>query len=296
MRVAVMVACFNRRDLTLRFLSAMRTLVDTSDIDISIYLLDDASPDKTGDAVAQQFPEVHIIQGTGDLYWNGGMCAAFARAKLDGPFDAYLLANDDVHLDTAACLKLLNNFITRNQGRESIALVGATTSSSAPDQITYGGFLRGSRWRAMQFSPVGISSGGEDLKCDTFNANFVIVPGPQFEKLGGLDSCYRHGMGDLDLGLSLQRNLVQSFVFNEPVGICDKGPGLNERIGRLPRSERLKVLTYGPHGLRPYLHFISKNGNRWLAPLYMAQTIVKRAIQVARPVVRENSSEWKNNG
>ena len=39
---------------------------------LEAFVLDDASSDGTGAAVAERFPEVTLLRGTGSLYWNGG--------------------------------------------------------------------------------------------------------------------------------------------------------------------------------------------------------------------------------
>ena len=52
---------------------------------LDVFVLDDASSDGTSEAVAEQFPEVTVLHGDGELYWNGGMRRAIAAA--DSPLD-----------------------------------------------------------------------------------------------------------------------------------------------------------------------------------------------------------------
>ena len=73
---------------------------------LDVFVLDDASSDGTGEAIAEQFPEVTVLRGDGKLYWNGGMRRAFAAA-IAGDYDYYLWMNDDTTLDDGALALLL---------------------------------------------------------------------------------------------------------------------------------------------------------------------------------------------
>jgi GT2 family glycosyltransferase len=53
------------------------------DIAFKIYLVDDASFDSTKDSVKEEFPDVKIIQGVGNLFWNGDMRMNLEHALVD---------------------------------------------------------------------------------------------------------------------------------------------------------------------------------------------------------------------
>ena len=105
-RVAALIAAHNRRDLTLaclRSLDAQRV----PGVTVDAFVLDDGSSDGTSEAIAEQFPEVTVLHGDGELYWGGGMRQAFAAA-IAGDYDHYLWLNDDVYLDDGALAVLLD--------------------------------------------------------------------------------------------------------------------------------------------------------------------------------------------
>ena len=71
-RAAILMTSFNRRDLTLRSIVALSDAA-AGVLDYEVFIVDDRSTDGTAAALAALGPHVHVIEGTGHLYWNGGM-------------------------------------------------------------------------------------------------------------------------------------------------------------------------------------------------------------------------------
>ena len=91
--IAVLMTCYNRVETTLRCLHSLfnQTIKQTGNqaISLDVWLVDDASPDQTGAKVKAAFPEVHVIEGAGGLFWCKGMRLAWdtAAAAKDLPKD-----------------------------------------------------------------------------------------------------------------------------------------------------------------------------------------------------------------
>lgn len=269
----VLITCHNRRSLTLRCLSALVPLLESvSDIDFHIVLVDDGSTDGTGDAIRSNHPDVEVVEGSGSLYWAGGMRHAFGHALQTRPADGYLLVNDDVEIQPEAAGAFIRHWYA---GELTSILVGQTTDRDGRS-ITYAGFRETSRLRLFGFERVWTE--GEPLECDTFNANFVLVPGDLMRQVGGLDSAYTHGLADIDLGLTARARGIRSILWPTPIGRCDRGPDRATLLRRLPRRERARRLFVHPFGLRPDLHFARKHRPLVLLPAYLAIGVTKRLI------------------
>ncbi len=94
--IAVLLTCHNRRDKTIQCVTALYEQAGLEEsYSIDVFLVDDASNDGTGEAVKNEFPQVYIIQGNGNLYWNRGMHLAWETAADAQDFDCYLWLNDD---------------------------------------------------------------------------------------------------------------------------------------------------------------------------------------------------------
>lgn len=220
MRIAVLVACYNRADITVPNLVALDQVMRDAGVDHTIYLLDDASPDRTGDRVKAALPAVQVVQGSGSLFWNRGMCSAYRRARADGRFDGYVLFNDDASLAHDAAVQTVKLW-TELQHEAPSTLVGAFRASDE-ERLTYSGYRRESPHRPLQLDLIAPQSVVQP--CHTFNANFVIVPGRTFEELDGNDPFYWHGFGDIDLGYSILRRGERVLIAPGWIGICDDRP------------------------------------------------------------------------
>lgn len=284
-RLAILIASHNRVDLTLRAIQAVEDLGrSVSGATFHVFLLDDASSDGTEHAVRSKHPEVRVTKGTGDLYWAGGMVKAFQAAREEGSFDGYVLLNDDVLIDLHAATRMVETWLHMAKSQTPPILVGAMRESVAGPP-SYGGYRESSRLRLFTFEPVALVA-GELVPCDTFNANFVIVPGVWFEAHGGLDRRYVHGIADFDLGLDARADGVPSFVFGEFVGICSRGRPRNESFVRRSRRERARMLFVRPFGPGPDLVFAWKHRPRVLFPLYAVRAVTARLVMLWRPRAR----------
>ena len=78
------MTCYNRVSTTLTCLDAVAAQRLPEGYAIDVYLVDDASPDGTGQAVKMKFPSVEVINGKGGLFWCNGMRLAWDVAVSKG--------------------------------------------------------------------------------------------------------------------------------------------------------------------------------------------------------------------
>jgi GT2 family glycosyltransferase len=244
--------------------------------DLRVFLVDDASPDKTGDAVRAAFPEVEVIDGTGGLWWNGSMCLAYRKAKSAGPCDAYLLFNDDVSLDAEGVSKCLETFRKFNLASPTI-VVGPTLS---PDRqtTTFSAYIRSSPFRPLNLAR--LLPNGSPRIADTFNGNFVLVPHRLMDALGGPDPKYFQQFADLDMGFSAKRLGGQVVLCGQHVGVCALGPPKLP-----PKSFRIRVaqLFGPPTPVSDYVHFVFKHAAWPVATALSVRYTVLRVVDVLYP-------------
>ncbi|SMC62878.1 glycosyltransferase family 2 protein [Cellulophaga tyrosinoxydans] len=209
--VAVLLTCHNRREKTLSCLNSLYAATLPANHLLTIFLVDDGSNDGTAAAVTKEFPEVRILQGNGELYWNRGMHLAWQTAQEAADFDFYLWLNDDVKIKPNGIEVLLNNH--ENYPNSIIAGVMA---SEVDGKITYGGFDKNEKQIVFDAK--------EPLPCFYINGNMVLVPKIVKDKTGILDPMFPHATGDFEYGLRARKNGFETRISSGIVGYCESNP------------------------------------------------------------------------
>ena len=263
-RVAVLITCHNRRELTLASLSALFRQRPIGDLEIEVFLVDDGCTDGTGEAVRAQFPCIHVLRGNGSLYWNGGMRLAFAVAMKMG-FDAYIFLNDDTILYKDAIVRQVLLARERLAAGTPAIVVGSTRSHRTGCQ-SYGGILRRTRGLTLRFACVEAHP-SQPIECDTFHGNFVLVPAEVATELGNLDEHFQHQFGDIDYGLRARDAGFALVVMPGYAGDCSDNPTAGTWRDRgLSLAERWRHIT-SPKGvpIKEWILFTWRHfGWRWL--------------------------------
>ena len=216
--IAILLTCFNRKDKTTRALHSLLQSVNqipkSNPIDIKVFLTDDGSTDGTAEAAKELIPDLHIIQGTGDLFWAEGMRWAWQEA-IKQNFDGYLLLNDDTNVYDNLFEELLKieEYCLSTHGKTGV-YIGATEFNG---ELTYSGALI---TNAFLYKQKRLIPNGEPQKCDIGNANILYVSSETVHKVGIMTKGYAHGMGDYDYTLKASRKGVPVLLSPRVWGEC----------------------------------------------------------------------------
>ncbi|RRQ48845.1 glycosyltransferase family 2 protein [Maribacter algicola] len=247
-RIAVLLTCFNRKEKTLKALSALHKAheIEKDRISMSIYLTDDGSTDGTGEAVKTAYPEIKVLQGTGDLYWAGGMRHSWTEAK-KRDYDAYLLLNDDTFVESRLFTELLDThtYCLKKYGQGGV-YCGATKDKET-QEYTYGGHNFTNKFFAA-FKSV-IPNGKTPQECELGNANIMWVSKNVVDKVGILSDGYVHGLADYDYTLKAVKEELPVLITPNYLGTCvndHSNPYI--KFPKLSFKQRLDFL-YNPIGL-----------------------------------------------
>ncbi len=211
LKIAILITCYNRLETTkecLRHCFNSLSLIDNFDHDI--FLLDDNSPDKTGEIIKKMYPNINVVYGNGKHFWSGGTRRLWELASKRKDYDYYVWLNDDSILFKNAFSVICNDL----KKKSSSIIVGTFVSSNQNlHELTYGG-------RDKHLSLLRPS--GEPQECSFINGNFVFVPREIFKKVGFLSKMFTHNYGDTDYGLRAIKKNFKIFIASEVIGICNK--------------------------------------------------------------------------
>lgn len=254
-KMAFLMACHNRRIKTLACLKSLNEATIPRNYFFDVFLVDDGSTDETGKKVKETYPEVNLIKGDGNLFWNRGMNLAWQYASKYSNYDFYIWLNDDVILYNESIHILMNDY--QKSGNHEAIIVGACQSTN--EKATYSGY--NNLKKRIKLEPNGTIQ-----QCDYFNGNVVLIPSDVFKQVGFLDPIFHHGQGDFDYGLRAKKMGINSFVSSRYIGKCEQNSEIptwcNPGYSFTNRWKSFK----SPLGGRPKLTFIFQRRHKGLVP------------------------------
>jgi GT2 family glycosyltransferase len=234
-----------------------------------VYLVDDASTDGTAALVRDKYPEVHLIHGTGSLFWAGGMRLAWQTAlKEDKTYDGFLLINDDVEFEDSFWkdMTFTHQYCLRQYGQEGLYV--SSLRDKETGQHTYGGHILKKRIFKHQTLPV-LPAADRPVPCQLSNANILYVPAKVIKRIGTLDERFTHSLADFDYTLSAGEQNIPLLLCPNYGGFCSGGD--RDQLPQLPTLRSRMQHLYGVKGiaLNEYLYYLRKHFP-WKAPYAFA--------------------------
>lgn len=242
MKIAVLLTCYNRIETTLRCLKRLIEQELPQDCHIDIFLVDDASPDQTGEKVKRWFPRcvenagkfnLIVIRSPGNLYWCGGMRLAWDVADHSDLFDYYWWLNDDVVLTDQALQTMLRD--ARLLSDRAI-VVGACSERFGEETVVSYGLCN------REFQRI-CPAGRPQIGYEWLNGNCVLIPHCVYAKVGKIYGGYRHAYGDHDYGYMAMRAGFELYVSSFFVGACARQPSRYEHLSGKGVFGRIKLLS-----------------------------------------------------
>lgn len=239
MKIAVLLTCHNRVELTRRCLARLASQMHYSPE--HVFLVDDGSTDGTGAMVRREFPGINVLEGDGCLFWNGGMRLAWDAAKSsDIDFDYYAWLNDDVDLYPRTFEMMVADIASLGLEGKAVLIGAATVWDQHPEVITYGGQIRPDpKRRPLRLSLVRPC--GKPQRVDALSGNIVLVSSRAEQVLGNLADDYVHIFGDNDYAFRAARHGIPVYLASEAGGSClansSEGSSLDTSLSRWERCK-----------------------------------------------------------
>jgi GT2 family glycosyltransferase len=260
MKIAVIMTCFNRVETTLCCLNNLFACERPDDIYFDVWLVDDSSPDGTGLKIKTRYPEVNVIQGTGKLYWCGGMRLAWEVALRAKDYDAFLWLNDDTNLYADALRTFVDAASEATSRSGDAGIVVGATCDPLTKHTTYG--VSGKTTRSPDGTLWPVCS-------ETINGNAVWVTKKTWQLIGGLRGCFTHAMGDTDYGMRALKKKIPVWLTPVYIGTCRMNQGPRWDDSRLSLYKRWNLL-HSLKGCPPWEYVQLVRVTRpWMWPKYV---------------------------
>lgn len=215
MKLHVIIASHNRRDLTVNAVTRAVASANLAGVEVTFTIYDDGSTDGTAQALRGLSLPITILMGTGSAYWARSMSIAESsamRSAEDGDWIVWM--NDDVVLDEGAFGRAVR-FLRMHPDSVFVASFVDPENGS----ITYGGYQRYSKWHPLHCRLVQPSE-NTPIPIDTMNGNLVFVPVPVIRRIGGIDGDFAHAAADTDYGLRCGKSGVPLLLLPGSAGTC----------------------------------------------------------------------------
>ena len=282
MKLTFIVACFNRRELTVRAAQQVLAAADLAGVSSALIVYDDGSTDGTSESLQLLDPRIEVLAGDGTAFWAKSMAAAEEHALSQQVMPDYIVwINDDVDFDD----DFVQRIVAAAQLNPGAVVVGAAREPGTQD-ISYSGMVRGGV-HPLNFRRIEPAV-DDVLPVETFNGNLVLVPVDVARRLGGLDGQFSHGLADIDYGLRCGRAGVSVLLAPRTYGECARNamPALTTVSNDWKRFTSAK----GGGNFGSLRHILRKS-NPVIWPAVISATyakwIVKRLAQ--RPAVSRQS-------
>ena len=298
-KIAVVLTVYNRKQKTISCLQHLYDALDVYNkmalepIVLSVYITDDGCTDGTSDAIRATFPshDIHIVQGTGNLFWAGGMRLAWQTAIDSGSeWDYYLLLNDDTNVWKNLFVELFeaDKYVISTEGKRGITS-GITCQPNRPEEITYGGckFTNKTKGCYHLIHPSGVPQ-----EADITHANILLVHKNVVDKIGIFYKGYRHGGADIDYSMNCRRHGLPVFVTSQVCGECEFDHHSNEeeirQLMTMTLAERKKYVKSPTHSDHDYLLHIRRH-----LPLRYPIAVLLRKIRIYCPKLYYRISHFR---
>ncbi len=259
MDIAVLLTCHNRIHKTDKCLSSFYEAINDVKDTFDIYLVDDGSTDGTSELIAEKYPQVNLIKGSGSLFWAGGMRTAWKSAiDTNRNYDGFLLINDDVEFISGFWTTILETLSYSDKMSGCECLCVSSTKDKATDVPTYGGhcFIK----KLFKHRCTLVEPKPTPQRCDVANANILYVPESVVDKIGILDAHFTHSLADFDYTITANEQQIPVYVTPGFGGFCQNDHDFDQLSESIPFNKRLKNL-YSVKGiaLNEYIYYLRKH-------------------------------------
>jgi len=207
--IAILIPVHNGLDFTKRALISINESICVSNqvsATFIIIVIDDGSTDGTQDWIKNNYPDVVVLNGTGDLWWGGAINLGMEYSRTVQDFDYVLFFNNDLIVNKNY-FKILISAI--HDYDKNTVLVSKVYYLDEPKKVfSMGGFFNPTTGLSYIINyklekKIDFTS---PIKIDWFGGMGTLIPMDGINEVGYIDNKnFPHYKGDFDYALRLKK-------------------------------------------------------------------------------------------
>jgi GT2 family glycosyltransferase len=198
--ISIVIPVRDRKHYTRQILTQLHAQIaevsaeKKADTDIHVIVVDDGSTDGTQQLIKTNFPEVHLIEADGSLWWAGAIAQGMQYAIDRLNADYFVWLNDDISIAEDFIKTLVCLSSSPEMNFESAIYGGIVRDETYPNWIVFSGMVEKNLIRRFEDF-----LGKETLEVDTLNGNIVVIPRAIVDQIGLPNAeRFRHYGGDFE--------------------------------------------------------------------------------------------------
>jgi len=284
-RVEIVAPVHNRREITLQCLKSLSG-IETTGLDVHIVIVDDGSTDGTSDAIRNEYSEVEIVSGDGNLWFTEGTNAGIRAALKHDP--KYILAiNDDGIFDSGFL-----RYLVETADKHPRSVIGPLLLlwdmphkifQTAPVWETWSGGWR--HWYGQTVWTIP----NRPWKVSVIVGNCVLIPSEAIREAGLMDSTRFPNFGDAEYTPRLKKMGWKLLIDPRARVFCQPN-NVPTKLLKLSARQKLQALFFDaghPHNL------LRRFRGMWDTAPTKIDALIAFGVFFVRIALRKNvESEW----
>ena len=273
--IYIIIPVFNRKHFTKECLLSLQKQTYQ---DYKVIVVDDGSTDGTADMLREEFPEVEILFGDGNLFWTASVNLGIEQALKKGAPYIMTLNND---VETAP--DMLEQTMRWAKEKPN-AVIGALEMDAATREPIYGGeivdFKLNKVRHVLQELPKEKQHGLHNVS--QLPGRGLLIPRAVFEKIGLFDQKrFPHYVADYDFTHTALRHGFELYcnydakLYTYPE---ESGERQNRQAKSLKKFYNHLFSIKGGGNLRDFTRFTLKNVPKPYVPYYLVNGYARRII------------------